>query len=72
MNDVALSSGWNSEVQLTDSPDPAFSVQPRISLDDVKVYIEWMEVVEIGGGAWDGRWWIADSIISEYYSLIVS
>jgi hypothetical protein len=27
-----------------------------------------MEVVEIGGGAWDGRWWIADSIISEYYS----
>jgi hypothetical protein len=68
-NNVDPQSDWNTEVQLTDSPDTdfAFSVQPRLSLDNTRVYVEWMEGVSVSGG-WDGRWWVAVSTISNSYS----
>lgn len=65
-NNVACSSGWNAEVQLTFTPGLAFSVQPRISIAEMKVCVEWMEVIEVLD-TWKGKWCMAETPISDIY-----
>ncbi len=68
-NNVNEYPNWNTEVQITATATlDVYSVQPRLSVSDTEVYIEWMEVIDVIG-TWNGKWKMANIDITDNYNI---